>query len=192
MMSFFIDRWLDLKPDSFVWEDLYNIETYSNGVNHESCFIRYGLIITSALVWKRWLFWTHALHGGWNWNFKKYEISCLLRFFILFGASPESGLEWSDQGIGFAYKFIKNFYYLLLEPIKPVREKHSISDQLILYNLHKTIKTVSESFDKVALRDVINHIIQFTSELRKYKEDGGQNDIFNECIEKLILLFHQT
>ena len=112
------------------------------------------------------------------------------RFFILFGASPESGLEWSDEGIGFAYKFIKNIFYLLLEPIKPVREKHSISDQLILYNLHKTIKTVSESFDKVALRDVINHIIQFTSELRKYKEGGGQNDIFNECIEKLILLFH--
>ena len=112
------------------------------------------------------------------------------RFFILFGASPKSGLEWSDEGIGFAFKFIKNFYYLLTEPIQTVRKKHSLSDDLILYNLHKTIKAVTESFENVALRDAINHIIQFTSELRKYKENGGQEEIFNECIEKLILLFH--
>lgn len=112
------------------------------------------------------------------------------RLFILFGASPQSGLEWSNEGIGFAYKFIKNFYYLLTEPIQTVREKHSISERFILYNLHKTIKAVSESFEKVALRDAINHIIQFTSDFRKYKENGGQNKIFNECKEKLILLFH--
>jgi leucyl-tRNA synthetase len=112
------------------------------------------------------------------------------RFFILFGASPQSGLEWSNEGIGFAYKFIKNFYYLLTEPIQIVREKDSISDQLILYNLHKTIKVVTESFGDIALRDVINDIIQFTSELRKYKENGVQREVFNECIEKLLLLFH--
>jgi leucyl-tRNA synthetase len=112
------------------------------------------------------------------------------RFFILFGASPQSGLEWSDEGIGFAYKFIKNFYYLLTEPIQTGREERTLSDQLILYNLHETIKAVSESFEVVALRAAINHIIQFTSELRKYKESSGQEEVFNECIEKLLLLFH--
>jgi len=112
------------------------------------------------------------------------------RFFILFGASPQSGLEWSDEGIGFAFKFIKNFYYLITEPIRTIREEHSLSDQLILYNLHETIKAVSESYEEVALRDAINHIIQFTSELRKYKEVGGKKDIYNECVEKLLLLFH--
>jgi leucyl-tRNA synthetase len=112
------------------------------------------------------------------------------RFFILFGASPPSGLEWSDEGIGFAYKFIKSFYYLITEPIQTEQVEHSISDQLILFNLHKTIKSVSENFEVVALRAAINNIIQFTSELRKYKERVGQKDVFNECVEKLILLFH--
>jgi leucyl-tRNA synthetase len=112
------------------------------------------------------------------------------RFFILFGASPESGLEWSNEGIGFAYKFIKNFYYLVSEPIQTRQVKHSVSDQLILYNLHKTIKIVAESFEDIALRAAINHIIQFTSELRKYKESGGQEEVCKECIEKLLLLFH--
>ena len=112
------------------------------------------------------------------------------RFFILFGASPQSGLEWSDEGIGFAYKFIKNFFYLITEPMQIIRENHSLSDQLILYNLHETIKFVTESFEVIALRDAINYIIQFTSELRKYKEGGGQEEVFKECIEKLLLLFH--
>jgi leucyl-tRNA synthetase len=112
------------------------------------------------------------------------------RFFILFGASPQSGLEWSDEGIGFAYKFIKSFHYLLTEPIQAEREERSVSDELILFNLHKTIKSVSESFESVALRDTINLIIQFSSELRKYKESGGREEVFNECIEKLLLLFH--
>jgi leucyl-tRNA synthetase len=112
------------------------------------------------------------------------------RFFILFGASPKSGLEWSDEGIGFAYKFIKNFYYLLSEPIQIKREEHTLSDNLILFNLHKTIKAVSESFEDVSLRDGINQILRFTSELRKYKESGGQEEVFSECIEKLLLLFH--
>ena len=112
------------------------------------------------------------------------------RFFILFGASPQSGLDWSDEGIGFAYKFIKNFYYLLTEPFQNEQEKLSVRGRLILYNLHKTIKAVSESFENVALRDAINHIIQFTSELRKYKQNGGQSEIYYGCVEKLILLFH--
>ncbi len=112
------------------------------------------------------------------------------RFFILFGASPQSGLEWSDEGIGFAFKFIRNFFYLLTEPIQIEREEHTLSDQLILFNLHKTIKLVSEYYENIALRDAINHIIQFTSELRKYKENSGQKEVFNECVEKLLLLFH--
>jgi len=112
------------------------------------------------------------------------------RFFILFGASPESGLEWSNEGVGFAYKFVSNFYYLLTDPIQNVRENHSTREQLILYNLNKTIKSVTESFERIAMRDAINHINQFTSEFRKYKDEGGISEIYNECIEKLILLFH--
>jgi leucyl-tRNA synthetase len=112
------------------------------------------------------------------------------RFFILFGASPQSGLEWSDEGIGFAYKFIKNLYFLITEPIQAKRKEHSLRDELILFNLHKTIKSVSESFEEVALRAAINRIIQFTSELRKYKERGGLKEVFNECIENLLLLLH--
>ncbi|MFX1340516.1 MAG: leucine--tRNA ligase [Promethearchaeota archaeon] len=112
------------------------------------------------------------------------------RFFILFGASPESGLEWSEEGVGFAYKFIRNTFILLSEPPENIRKKKTIRDMLIIYNLNKTIKLVTESLEKIAIRDAVNNIIQFTSDLTKYKNEGVIKEIFEECCEKLTLLLH--
>lgn len=112
------------------------------------------------------------------------------RFFILFGASPESGLEWSDEGVNFANKFVRNFFYLLTTPIQNIRNERSIRDELIIYNLNKTIKLVTESINRIAIRDAINYIIQFVSELTKYKEEGVIKEIYEECREKLLMLFH--
>ncbi len=112
------------------------------------------------------------------------------RFFILFGASPESGLEWSDEGVNFAYKFVRNFFQLLTTPIQNKGNKKSIRNELIIYNLNKTIKLVTESINRIAIRDAINYIIQFFSELTKYKEEGITKKIYDECREKLLMLFH--
>lgn len=112
------------------------------------------------------------------------------RFFILFGASPESGLEWSEEGVGFAYKFIKNTFLLLASPIDIVRKEKTIQDVLISYLLNKTIKEVEEYLDKIAIRNAVNSIIQFTSELNKYKLEGVNKDIFDECREKLTSMLH--
>ncbi len=112
------------------------------------------------------------------------------RFFILFGASPESGLEWSEEGVGFAYKFIRNTFILLTEPPESIRKKKTIRDTLVIYNLNKTIKLVTESLEKIAIRDAVNNIIQFTADLNKYKNEGVIKTTFEECQEKLTLLLH--
>ncbi|KKM22391.1 hypothetical protein LCGC14_1625820 [marine sediment metagenome] len=112
------------------------------------------------------------------------------RFFILFGASPESGLEWSNEGVNFANKFVRNFFHLLTTPIQNKRNKRTIRDELIVYNLNNTIKLVTESINRIAIREAINYIIQFVSVLAKYKEEGIMKKIFDECREKLLMLFH--
>jgi leucyl-tRNA synthetase len=112
------------------------------------------------------------------------------RLFILFGASPKSGLEWSDEGVDFAYKFVKNTFKLLIESPEIIREKKMIKDTLIEYNLNKTIKNVSEALEKISIRDAINEIIQFTTELNKYKNEGVNEEIFNKCKKNLALLLH--
>ncbi|MBY9020531.1 MAG: leucine--tRNA ligase [Candidatus Lokiarchaeota archaeon] len=112
------------------------------------------------------------------------------RLFILFGASPKSGLEWSDEGVDFAYKYVKNTFKLLIESPEIIRETKMIRDTLIEYNLNKTIKNVTEALEKISIRDAINEIIQFTSELNKYKNEGVNEEIFNKCKKMLALLLH--
>lgn len=112
------------------------------------------------------------------------------RFFILFGASPESGLEWSEEGVDYAYRFIRNTFLLLAEPPINKRESYTVSDTLIKYLLNKTLKDLTENIEKLAIRNAVNNIIQFTTELGKYKSESVHEEIFNECREKLVLMLH--
>jgi len=44
--------------------------------------------------------------------------------------------------------------------------------------------------DKLEIRNAVNTIIQFTSELNKYKSEGVKKEIFEECREKIVKLLH--
>jgi len=112
------------------------------------------------------------------------------RFFILFGASPKSGLDWSDEGVDFAFKFITNFFTLMCDNNEKIRKETTLRDNLIEFYLNKTIKNVTESFEKIALRKVLNEIIQFTSEFIKYKNEGINEKIFYNCKKNVIKLLH--
>lgn len=112
------------------------------------------------------------------------------RFFILFGASPKSGLEWSDEGVNFAYKFITNFFTLISDNNEKRRNEITIKDDLIDYYLNRTIKKVTESLEKILIRKALNEIIQFTAELTKYKVEGVNEKIFKVCKKNVIRLLH--
>lgn len=112
------------------------------------------------------------------------------RFFILFGASPEKGMEWSDQGVGFAYKFVSGLWNLFTESLEKIRKKRNINDDLIEFQLNKTIKFVTEHMNNLAIRDAINEIVQFIPNLKEYKKNGVIEHLYKECQEKLLLLLH--
>jgi len=112
------------------------------------------------------------------------------RFFILFGASPSSGLEWSEEGVDYANKFIRNIFTLLTEPPKILRRNPTLRDTLIQYYLNKIIKEFTENMEKLAIRNAVNNLIQFSSEFGKYKNEGIVKEIFEDCKEKLLLLLH--
>lgn len=112
------------------------------------------------------------------------------RFFILFGASPSSGLEWSEEGVDYAYRFIRNTFNLLIESPKKKRTNPTIRDTLIQYYLNKTIKEFTENMENLSIRNAVNDIIQFVSEFGKYINEGIVKEVFDECREKIILLFH--
>ncbi|MBN1802885.1 MAG: leucine--tRNA ligase [Candidatus Lokiarchaeota archaeon] len=112
------------------------------------------------------------------------------RFFILFGASPESGLEWSDEGVTFASKFVKKIFKLLTEAPTRVKEKITTRDVLIDYHLNKTIKEVSRDLETITIRNSVNTIVQFSSELEKYKKEGVVTEIFERSANQLVKILH--
>ena len=112
------------------------------------------------------------------------------RFFILFGASPSSGLEWSDEGVGFANKFMNNSFQLLTEKPSTYRQKRNVRDTMVQYILNKSVKEITENLSKIAIRNAVNSLIQFSSELNKYKGEGVIKEIYEECLEKFVLLLH--
>ena len=102
----------------------------------------------------------------------------------------ETGLEWSNEGIQFAHRFIQNTYSLLNEKPEFSRNNERIYDTLIKYLLNKTIKNVSEHMEHVDIRDAINDLIQFTNEFNKYKLDSVNKDVYSYCSERLVKLLH--
>jgi leucyl-tRNA synthetase len=112
------------------------------------------------------------------------------RFFILFGASPSSGLEWSEESVDYAYKFMNNIFSLLTEDPKDIQKEVTIRETLMKYYLNKTIKDFTENMNKLSIRNAVNILIQFSTELTKYKNDRITMDIFNECRENFVLLLH--
>ncbi|MBN1214517.1 MAG: leucine--tRNA ligase [Candidatus Lokiarchaeota archaeon] len=120
---------------------------------------------------------------------KKYGADSA-RFFVLFGASPESGLDFSEEGIGFASKFIRNTYSILIDPPEIIRENKTIRDDLIYYYMNKIINNTNNSMQKLDIRDAVNNIIQFCSEFNKYKNEGVYDEIYNQCITTITILLH--
>jgi len=94
------------------------------------------------------------------------------RLFVLFASPPEKDLEWSDEGIEGASRFINRVYRLILinmDLYKCVTHKNDVNTNIektkigeltmlakdILYNIHYTIKKVTNDIERFQLNTAI-------------------------------------
>ncbi len=110
------------------------------------------------------------------------------RFFILYWANPEKGMEWSDKGVEYTWNFTNKVYNLLLETPTEIRKNETIDDEFIQFHLHRTIRNVTNSIENLQLRDAATELIQFIEMLRNYRIQPVRQDIFEEAIEKITLM----
>jgi len=102
-----------------------------------------------------------------------------LRIFCLFAAPPEKDLEWSDQGVEGAYRFLnriwgivyKNKFKIQNPKLKIEKTSNLQSSALRLYRkTHQTIKRVTNDIERnyhfntaiAALMELVNEISAFT------------------------------
>jgi len=114
------------------------------------------------------------------------------RMFILFAALPEKELEWSDQGVEAAYKFLNNVYRLVDDNKKVgsgkiQKGKRGSRDSFVLAKVHSTIKSVTEHMNSFSFNLAIAKIMELTRELNKYAESANK-DVLGEGIRALVKL----
>jgi len=99
------------------------------------------------------------------------------RLFLLFVASPDKDMEWSDKGIEGSFRFLNKFYHLIAE--KKTTDKTTEKEES---KLNKTIKEVTQSFENLLFNKAIISLMQFTNWF------SNQQTISKESKEKLVLM----
>lgn len=95
-----------------------------------------------------------------------------LRLFILFAAPPETELEWDEQGLEGAYKFLNRVWRIQDNLVDN-------SGAQLLKTLHKTIKKVSEDFSAFKFNTAIASLMELTNAIY---QSGADIDVFSKLV----------
>ncbi|MCX7927179.1 MAG: leucine--tRNA ligase [Candidatus Omnitrophica bacterium] len=95
-----------------------------------------------------------------------------LRLFILFAAPPEAELEWDDRGMEGAYRFLNRVWRIQ----DNLKEK---ANEVVLRQLHKTIKKVSEDYESFKFNTAIAAMMELVNTIYLY---GADKKVFETVV----------
>jgi len=115
---------------------------------------------------------------------RKYGIDTA-RVFLLFLASPEKELEWNDEAILGAFRFLNRVSSL--GDSKSGRSSQTNADRRIISKMHKTIREVTQYMEGFRFNLAIGSLMTFLNDLYKYREDPNKK-VLEECMENLLVM----
>ena len=119
------------------------------------------------------------------------------RLFSLFAAPPERDLEWSDQGVDGAYRFLHRAWTIVYKHLKSVEHFQPAGTEArgdrLYRKTHLTIKKVTEDIERefhfntaiAALMELVNEMYDYTA--GEYSPNK-QGRVLRSAIDALILL----
>ncbi|MGI6038502.1 MAG: leucine--tRNA ligase [Limnochordia bacterium] len=120
------------------------------------------------------------------------------RVFILFASPPEKDLEWSDEGVEGAYRFLNRVWRLIDSYAKELPSADDWqpkdlgkAERELWRVLNQTIKKVTEDIgERFHLNTAISSIMELTNAVYAYREASAQEDLglIKEVCTKLLLL----
>ena len=121
------------------------------------------------------------------------------RLFIMFAAPAEQSLEWSDQGIEGAHRFLKRLWGIVHSHIetKNIRKENKSSDsekniKEVKYKLHTTLQKVTDDLER---RNSFNTVISSVMELLNFVNDYDKEKTLpyalkQEVLEDILLILN--
>jgi len=127
-----------------------------------------------------------------------------VRMFCLFASPPERDLEWSDEGVEGAWRFLNRVWRLVVENrqalsnAKPYDAIQSLSPDLqdIHRKTHQTIRKVTEDIEDrfhfntaiSAIMELFNTVNQFISSDKEISELAFS--VIKEAVDTMVILLH--
>lgn len=133
---------------------------------------------------------------------KKYGADTT-RLFIMFTAPPEKELEWNENGLAGAARFLNRVWRVVLENIEMIKDekidysKLSKEDKALVRKLHQTIKRVTEAIEDnyhfntsiAGNMELINDVYDFRNNvLGTEKESTESQKVFGEVLRNIVIM----
>ncbi len=125
-----------------------------------------------------------------------------VRMFCLFASPPEKDLEWSEQGVDGAYRFLNRVWRLVVDNLKEIREA-SIHEpggdpdpelRALHRKTHETIKRVTRDIeDRFHFNTAIAAVMELVNDVNrilgtKRQKDAALWSVVSEAVEAIITL----
>ncbi|MEM4638193.1 MAG: leucine--tRNA ligase [Candidatus Woesearchaeota archaeon] len=117
---------------------------------------------------------------------EKYGIDTA-RVFVLFVASPEKEMEWSDKGIEGTYRFI-NRIYRLYEEFKSINSVSDIKNKYLLCRKNILIKELENNVTDFKHNTAISSLMDFVNYLNEVKYYVSKKTLFDTLNDLAILI----
>ncbi len=133
---------------------------------------------------------------------KKYGADTT-RLFIMFTAPPEKELEWNENGLAGAARFLNRVWRVVLENVEMIKDekidysKLSKEDKALVRKLHQTIKRVTEAIEDnyhfntsiAGNMELINDVYDFRNNvLGTEKESIESQKVFGEVLRNIVIM----
>jgi len=127
-----------------------------------------------------------------------------VRMFCLFASPPERDLEWSDEGVEGAWRFLNRVWRLVVENsqtlsnAQPYDAIQSLSPDLqnIHRKKHQTIKKVTEDIeDRFHFNTAISAVMELFNTVHQFISNGKEISelafsVIKEAVDTMVLLLH--
>ena len=124
-----------------------------------------------------------------------------VRLFVMFAAPPEQSLEWSDQGVQGAHRFINRVWRLVNSHIeagipKEITVNNTRKDiKLLRSKIHKTLAKVRDDYARrhsfnTAIASIMELSNEIPQEFLNSSADPEARNVANEAVQSILLMLN--
>ena len=113
-----------------------------------------------------------------------------VRFFILSDSPPEKDVQWSEQGMLSAYKFVQKFWslHLKIKEILSKKESDKIDEDINKFT-NQLIYKITQNLESFSYNVIIANMHETYNFLVKHLENNNNSKDFYDCYKKILIIF---